>query len=230
MSENTQNEHKESIVTKSGGGFISFVQKNQKNLTYLGGAIVIGIVGFFAFRQFYIAPQEQEAQEALSVVQKQFELDSFALVVNGNGTDLSGPEIADDYSLTKAGNLAAFYSGISYLRTGKYEEAISYLKKFDSDDKLVGPIALGAIGSAEIELGNVEEGASYYMKAARHNKNEFTTPYFLKEAGLAYEKLENPEKALECYETIRKDFRESPEFAEIEKYIARAKAKAGKLD
>lgn len=59
------------------------------------------------------------------------EKDSFQLALQGNGADFIGfKAIADEYSSTKAGNLAAAYSGLSLYNLGKYDEAITYLKNF----------------------------------------------------------------------------------------------------
>ena len=39
-------------------------------------------------------------------------------------------DIADDYSSTKAGKLANYYAGLSYLYLGEFENAIDYLEDF----------------------------------------------------------------------------------------------------
>jgi tetratricopeptide (TPR) repeat protein len=208
----------------------TFIEKNGKILAIIGIALVVLVGGYFAFRFLYLAPQEQEAQELLFPMQKYFAADSFNSVVNGDGTNPSAVEIADDYGMTKAGNLAAFYAGISYRNLGQFQEAIDYLEKFDASDLVMRPLALGAMGDSYVELDDVEKGADLYMKAANTSKNEFSTPYFLKKAGQAYEKLGKAEKAVECYEEIKKDYQKAPEFIDIDKFIYRAKAAAGKLD
>ena len=42
--------------------------------------------------------------------------------------------IADEYSSTKAGNLAELYAGMSYAQMGNYEEAVKYLQNYDNCD------------------------------------------------------------------------------------------------
>ncbi len=54
-------------------------------------------------------------------------------------------------------------------------------------------------------------------------KNKFTTPVFLKKAGLVYEELKQYGKAVEVYELIKKDFKDTQEGQEMDKYIARAR-------
>lgn len=207
-----------------------FIQKNRNVLIGVVVALVLLVGGYIGFKQFFLKPQEEEAQVLLFKMQDYFEMDSFSTVVHGNGTDPSAVEIADDYGMTKAGNLAAYYAGISYLRLGEYQNAVDYLKKFNADDQIITPLAMGAIGDAYVELERIEDGASQYMKAARESENKFTTPYFLKKAGLAYEKAGKPGKAVDCYEEIKKEYENAQETQEIDKYLYRAKASAGELE
>lgn len=204
-----------------------FVQKNKKILSIVVGGLIVLVGGYVGYKQFVIAPQEEEAQAALFKVQQQFAVDSFALVVNGNGTDMSAVDIVDEYGMTKAGNLAAFMAGISYLRIGQFEEAYDYLDKFDSDDDVLGPFAIGLKGDALVEQDEVEKGVKLYEKAAKASKNELVTPYFLNKAGTAYMALGKAEDAKRVYTRIKEEFKDAPEAGEIDKYIARAVAKAG---
>jgi len=201
-----------------------FLQKNKKVLSIVLGAVVVIVAGFVGFKEFIIKPQEKEAQELIFRMQKYFEVDSFLTVVNGTDEFPGAVEIADDYAWTKSGNLAAYYAGISYLQLGEYEDAIDYLKKFKSKDMLFKPLALGATGDAYSELGELEKAASYYMKAAKFSKNEFTAPYFLKKAAQHFEELKEFEKATSAYEEIRAKYKDAPEAVDIDKFINRARA------
>ena len=59
------------------------------------------------------------------------------------------------------------------------KKAIEYLSKFDSDDEVLGPTALGAIGDAFADINQPKDALEYYEKAANKRDNEFTTPIFL---------------------------------------------------
>lgn len=207
-----------------------FFNSNRKTILYVLAGLVIGVVGYVGYTELIQKPAEQEAQSHLSIVQKQFEVDSFNLVVNGNGTDLSALDIIDEYGSTQAANLAHYYAGRSYLALGQFEEALDHLNSFSSDDKIVSSLALGLAGDAKSELGQYAEAADTYMKAALNNDNNMTSPMFLKKAGLHYEKAGDYEKAVRAYTRIQDDYKETPEFGEIIKYINRAKASGGLLD
>lgn len=214
------------------GGVELFYEKNKKSITYGGGAI-LAIVALFGFYKFYWLPgQETEAGSEAFFAQTYFEKDSFNLALNGginvqtadgSKTMMGFKDVADTYSSTKAGNTANYYAGICLLRTGKFEEAISYLEKFDASDDMLGPVAIGAIGDANMELKKIDEAIKFYLKAADKSSNSFTTPIYLKKAAFAYEQKANYTEALATYERLKNEFSKSTEAREVDKYIARTK-------
>jgi len=200
-----------------------YIEDNKKSLSIIIGVIIVIIGGYLGFKKFIVEPQEKEASEQIFMAEHFFETDSFNLALNGNGEYLGVLEIADEYSITKAGNLANYYAGMSYLHLGKFEDAIEYLKKFNSDDEIVMTMAIAGIGDANMELGNIDDAISYYVKATERRPNKFVTPMMLMKLGLAYEGQKEYAKALEAYETIQKEYSKSNEGRNIRKYIARAK-------
>lgn len=204
-----------------------FIENNQKMLTIIVAIVAVLILGFFGFKRLYLAPRQAEAQDQMFMAEKYFEMDSLNLALLGDGNYPGFLDIIDDYSLTKAGNLAKYYTGIIYLNLGDYENAIDYLESYKVKDKIIGPMAKGAIGDAYLELKEPENAVDHYLAAAKIDDNAFTAPLFLQKAGWTYEILQDYEAAVEMYEKIKTDYPKSNEAREIEKYIARAKAKAG---
>lgn len=213
-------------------GLEFFYEKNKKAITYGGGAI-LAIVAIFSFYKFYWLPgQEKEAANESFFAQTYFEKDSFMVALNGglNVQTADGPKImmgfkdlADNYSATKTGRLANYYAGICLLRTGKFEEAIEYLEKYNIKDEMIAPVAIGAIGDANMELNKIEEAIKFYLKAAEQSTNAFTTPLYLKKAGFAYEQKTNYPEALAAYERVKNEYPKSTEARDIDKFIARVK-------
>jgi tetratricopeptide (TPR) repeat protein len=201
-----------------------FIEKNQKNITIVL-IVIVAVVGIsLGYKRFIVSPKEKDAKNEIFAAEQYFEKDSFNLALNGDGNNLGFLDVIDKYKSTKPGKLARYYAGISYLKLGKYQEAIDELKKFTLKDKLVKPMAIGAIGDAYVELGNAKEGINYYTKAARENANSFTTPIFLMKAAELLEEGKEFKKAVILYEEIQKEYPESAEGRKIEKYIARAQA------
>ena len=202
---------------------VSYFQQNKKSLSIIGGAILVLIVAFFAYINFYKAPREQKAAKAIWKAQYYFEIDSFATAVNGDDEYLGFKAIADNYSGTETGNLACYYAGMCYLHLADYNNAIKYLEDFSSDDEMLYSLALGATGDAYMEIGNVDKAISKYEKAISNSDNNYSTPRFLKKAALVLESQGKFDKAAKNYERILNDYEASSEARDVEKYIERAK-------
>ena len=156
------------------------------------------------------------------MAQLYFQKDSFNLALNGDGQYAGFLDIAEEYSSTSIGNLANYYAGLCYLHTDDYENAIEYLEDFSSDDIILSSLALGCIGDAYMELGDQDKALDYYEDAAKNSDNDFTTPRFLMKQATVHELQENYDAALELYNIINDDFRDSREGQNVAKYIARA--------
>ncbi len=63
------------------------------------------------------------------------------------------------------------------------------------------------------------------MKAANSRENDLTTPYALAKAGIAYEEAKNYEDALDAYEKLSADYKNTPSAVQVEARIGRVKAK-----
>lgn len=228
--ENLQKEEErlESIESTLGSAEL-FIEKNQKAITGVIVAIVIVILAIFGYKKWYQEPREAKAQAAVFRAEALFENDDFATALNGNGNDVIGfLEVIDEFGGTKTANLAKYYAGVCYLNTGDFNNAIKYLGEFKGKDQLVKPLAMGAMGDANLELGNAAEAAKCYENAAKASKNSFTSPMMMIKAAYAYEMSENYAKALEMYKAVKADYPNSTEARDIEKYITAAQMKLTK--
>lgn len=210
-----------------------WIEKNNKPLFYGLVAIAVIILGFMAYNKFIAEPTELEASNELAFPRKHFDeaskasgvaVDSlYNLGLEGADGKYGFIDIASSFSGTKAGNLANYYAGISYLKMKKYEKAIEYLGNFNSDDELLGPTALGAIGDAFADINQPEDALEYYEKAANKKANEFTAPLFLYKAGLTALELKKYSKAETLFTTIKNKYSKSDQGKDIDKYINSAK-------
>jgi len=201
-----------------------FIFKNQKVIGIIVTIIIIAILGFFGYNKYYLEPKTSEAAEQMFNAQQYFEADSLDKALYGDGNSLGFIDISNEYGMTKPGNLANYYAGISFLKKGEYEEAIDYLKDFSANDHLISPMATGAIGDAYLELGEKDRAAAYYIEAANMDDNGFTSPLFLFRAGQVYELLEDYDEALAAYTKIKTKYFSSNEGRSIDKSISRIKA------
>jgi tetratricopeptide (TPR) repeat protein len=209
-----------------------WIEKNSKPLFYSLIGVVVVFLAFLGYTNYVVEPNETEASNELSFPRKHFNEAATA----GSGIDsllnlgLEGADgkygfldIADSYSNTSAGNLANYYAGVSYLQMKQYDKAIEYLSKFNSDDEMLGPVALGAIGDAFSDIDQQEDALEFYEKAANKKANEFTTPLFLYKAAQTAMSLKEYNKAEKLFTQIKENYSKSDQGRDIEKFINAAK-------
>ena len=160
-----QNEHLnvEDALTQSEAFLVKY--KNA----IIGGvvAVIIIVAGFIMYKNLYAEPREEKAQAALFKGQEYFEQDAYEQALNGDSIGYVGfLKVADEYSGTKAANLAKAYAGICYAQLGKYDEAVKMLDGFNGNDQMVAPAILGATGNCYAQLGQLDKAASTLISAA----------------------------------------------------------------
>jgi tetratricopeptide (TPR) repeat protein len=198
-----------------------FIEENQKSLMTIVGAIVGIVALFIVYQNFYIAPMEEEAQAEMYMAELYFQKDSFNLALNGDGQYLGFLDVADDYSSTNVGQLANYYAGLCYLNTADFDNAIEYLGDFSSDDIVLSSLALGCMGDAYMELGDVDAALDAYASAVSNSSNDFTAPRYMMKQALIHDANGDSDKALNLYKSIKNDYKTSREANGIEKYIAK---------
>ena len=201
-------------------GIEHYVETHPKLIIGIVGAVILIVGGFFGYR-YYVGGQDAVAQKEMFQAVRYFEADSLNLALNGDGNNLGFLQIVDDYGLTPAGNLANFYAGSIYLKQGKFPLAIFHLEDFKVDDLLVQARAYSLIGDAYMEQKQYEDAAKYYDKAAGYKPNKEFSPSYLMKAALAYEKLNNFDKAKAAYQTIIDTFWDSSEVQNAKKFKAK---------
>mgnify|MGYP001315026768 FL=1 len=201
-------------------GAENWLEQNSKLVIGVVAVLLVAVAGYFGF-MYYKSNQDAQAQREMFQAIYYFEADSLNLALNGGGNNLGFIDIIDEYKFSDAANLAHFYAGVSYLKQGNYEAARLYLQDFSSNDLLVQARAYSLIGDAYMEEENFEEAATYYDKAAAYKPNRFFTPTYLMKAALAYEKLNQAEKAKAAYDQIITKYWESSEYQNARKFKAK---------
>ncbi|GIV36647.1 MAG: hypothetical protein KatS3mg032_1026 [Cyclobacteriaceae bacterium] len=209
----------EAIADKLEGAEV-WLEKHPKLIAGIGIVLALAVGGYFAF-SYYKSTLEEEAQQQMFQAVFYFENDSLALALNGDGNNLGFIDIIDEYGITDAANLAHFYAGTAFLKQGKFEAARLYLEDFKSNDLLIQARAYSLIGDAYMEEQRYTEAARYYEKAANYKPNKYFTPAYLMKAALAYEKANQPEKAIQAYDEVISKYWESAEYQNARKLKAR---------
>ena len=202
------------------GSAENWLERNSKTVFGIVGIILLAVAGYFGFN-YYKKSQDAEAQPQMFQAVYYFEADSLNLALNGDGNNLGFLNIIDDYKYSKAANLAHFYAGVCYLKQGEFDAAILYLEDFSADDLLVQARAYSLIGDAHMEKAEYDDAVKFYTKAANYEPNKFYSPTYLMKAALAYEKLNQNDKAKETYSKIITEYWDSQEYQNAVKLKAR---------
>jgi len=210
-----------------------WVSKNQSYI--LSTIVVIAIcgLGYLAYNQFVVKPKEVSAANEMYYPQQYFDQalasttakDSlFTLALEGADGKYGFLDIIEEYSGTKAANLANYGAGMSYLNMNNYQEAITYLEDFSSEDAILGALAKGGLGDAFMQLDQPSDALDYYEAAVAHSKNEYTTPKFLYKAGVTALEMGDKSKALGFFERIKSEFPKSENANSINAFIGMSKS------
>jgi len=202
-----------------------FIETYQKQIIWVVSAILGIVVLYMSFHRFYVEKKSQEAAAQMFPAEQYFERDDWERALDGDGNNLGFTDVISDYRFTPSANLAKYYAGLCFLHLGEYEDAISFLSKFKSKDKILSSIALGSMGDAYAQLEEPNKAINFYKKAAERRNNDFTSPLYLLRAGILLENEGRLKEAGEMYERIKTDYAASTEGRNIDKYIARVKVK-----
>lgn len=188
-----------------------FIEKNYKMLLVIVGLIIIIIFG-----SMYMSSRNErmsgEASLYLSRVMDYYNSGNYETALNGSkeitirNEELIGlRKIADDYSGTPSGTVAAFYAGISSEKLSNTEDAKKYYNKaLSSESDVVVMGAYAGLGVIHEKENDFEKAANSFLQAAEvavENESKGRYTYF---AGLNYENLGENEKAKDYYMSIVK--------------------------
>lgn len=196
-----------------------FLEKNKKVFYIAGGIILALALIILAYNKFIYQPKCAEAQEQAFPAELNFQKGEFELALNGDGNVLGFADVIDSYG-AKAGKAVYMYAGVCELQLGNYENALSYLKKYNGREPVLAARAKACQGDAYVGLGNYSAAVKCFEDAASASDNVLAAGYLIK-AGLAYEKLGQNDKALECYKAVQDRYPQSMEAYDVERYISR---------
>lgn len=198
-----------------------FIEKNTKPLLIGLGVVVVVIGALCSYFFLYLPSQNNQAADAMFAAEQYYIQRDYDKALKGDGKNQGFISVGDEYSSTKSGKLAKYYTGRIYMEQGKFREAIPYLKAYNPDDEYMSAQVKSLIADCNIELNQMSDAIDNYKKAASIHPNDFNTPAILMKLAAAYEMTKDYNSALQTYKTIKQDYPASPEFREVEKYISR---------
>lgn len=201
-----------------------FLEKYSKPLSIAFGVLVLGVLGFFAYKQFVVAPKNIEAVKSFLAAQKNLSegKDKEAL----GGKSAANPGFIgtyNEYSNTNVGKLSAYNAGLLKFKEGKFQEAYDLLDKFSSDNKTLMAMKYGAMADAQSGLNKNDEALSLLDKASSASDDPYTTYYFTRKAGIVALGLKKNADAKKYFSVIDEKYQDydngmSDSYIEMTKY------------
>jgi tetratricopeptide (TPR) repeat protein len=200
-----------------------FWTKYQKQITIVLAVIVLGVGGWWGYRNFVVKPKAAKAVDAMYKAEEYYRMDSVQKALNGDGINWGFIRVIKEYGGTKAGNLAHFYAGDCYLQLGDFNNAVKYLKEYSSSAKQYQARTYKLLGDAYSELGKNDEAITNYKKAANHFPDDrYNAAEALFFAARLADHLGKSKEATDLYKEIKEKFYDQKSFAdEADKYLAK---------
>ncbi len=201
------------------------LEQNKKIIYYAGAAIVVVVAAVLAYIYLVRQPGIEEAQRQVS------QADMVLIMQSNPDSALTLYKRAADNSSYKPAKRAAQMAGVLLANQGKTDEAITYLEQGDAQGKIAGPAVKSRLADCYVDKKNYDKAISLYNEAiAMAGDNMNYTPLFMMKKATVQHATKKYADELATYEEIKAKF---PAYAmtqniNIDKYIERAKALAGK--
>ncbi len=199
--------------------------QNNKNIivwaSVIIAAVVVVVLGYvYGIRQ----PGIDAANEAVAQADITYMQGNDSLALN------QYMQVAEEHGYD-AGNRATLEAAILLFKKGDYQKAVEYLDNYNQKESLIGAASFSLKGDCYVNMDNLDEALNCYDNAiAASDSNPFYTPFFMIKKANVFRAQKNADAELEVYTEIKNKY---PQYAnayriDIDKYINRAKADAGK--
>ncbi|MCF0213526.1 MAG: tetratricopeptide repeat protein [Muribaculaceae bacterium] len=199
------------------------VQNNQKIILWFIIGIAAVVVLIFGYIYLIHKPSVEAANNAIG----QADIELF------NGNDSIAAEkymkVADEFG-HDAGNRAALSAAILLYQQKRYEDALNYLRKYDSNEEVIGASALSLEGDCYVNLKQYDNALKSFRAAVdASDKNPHYTPFFMMKEATVLRELKDYKAEAAVYAEIIKEY---PTYGDenridLEKYLRRAELAAG---
>jgi Tetratricopeptide repeat-like domain len=185
-----------------------FIEKYAKQISYAFGAVVLGVVGYYAYQQFVVAPQNQEATLSLVTAQSKVQKAQEEGMASGKTTTTSAPyqKVYDEFSGTNAGKLASYQAAITEFNNGSFQKAHDLMAEFSSDNDILMAMKFGLMADALANLKQNDQAAQLLDKAISASSDLYTSYLFTRKAGIFALANNKKEEAKKYFGNIEQKF------------------------
>lgn len=185
-----------------------FIEKNAKNIGFVFGAVVLGVLGYFGYQHFVVEPQNEEATIAYLNAQKNLLEGKDELALGGKATNPGFKGTSDNFAGTNAGKLSAYNAGLLEMKNGNFQKAYDLLDKFSSSNKVLMAMKHGAMADCLVELNKNDEALSQFDKAISASDDDYTAYYFTRKAGVLAIAVQKNDVAKKYFSLIEEKYQD----------------------
>lgn len=196
--------------------------KRIKIVTYTVAGVLIAMLLFFLYRQFFWKPSNEKSKDgywvALNYIAKDSTDKAIAALV----------PFVKRYDGKSGGEIGQYLLATQYMKRGKFKKALVNLEGVEVEDAYLSIMCIGLKGDCKSELKKYADAIEFYVQAADADDNDYTAPMYLFKAGGCAEKLKKYSLATELYTRIKDEYPTYANKKTIDKYIARASSNKAK--
>lgn len=161
-----------------------WLERNAKTLSIIFGALVLGVIGWFAYQNFIVEPRNEEAAKTYLAALKNLQQGKEKEALGGTAANPGFLGTYEEYGNTKVGKLAAFSAASLKYKQGKYQDAYNLLDGFSSPNKIYMALKYGAMADCQSNLNKNDDAMSLLEKAITASDDPYTAYFFTRKAGM----------------------------------------------
>lgn len=199
----------------------SWVEENRRLVGYVVGIPILLVAGLFLWN-LNLKESNEKATAKLSKVLPYYDQGRYEEAINGapqEGLIQGLVAVVNEHGNTKSGQIAKLYLANCYFAKSDYNKALELYLDANLDDKMLAASALGGAAACHEAMGQYEDAASYFEKAASKNMIGLQAPENLQHAAANYALAGKRERAAELLKKLKKEFPESTYARDIDRYL-----------
>lgn len=199
---------------------IGYFDENRNRIFIYVGALAIIILAVILYMN-YKSNKNEEASTQLARVITIYDGGAYLEAIEGKtGTKNIGlKKIVEQYGSTENGEIAKIYLANAYNNLGKLDEAKKYYEDYSGGSDVFKATALAGEAGYYASQKEYEKAGDLYKKAAYVSEENVMNADYLLRAGINFIDAGKKEEAKDLFNKIKKDYKTSTAFREIDKYL-----------
>ena len=216
----TKKQMKEDRLVTSYYNVKNFFLENQAKILIGVAAVALVVVAVTLFMNKR-ASDKKVAAGLLAKVIPLYDSGAFKDAIDGqpSSNTMGLKKIVDEYGSTENGETAKIYLANAYSMLGNNDEAYKMFDDYSGSNPLFKATSLAGKGGVLESRKEFDKAADLYKDAAKISKSNPENADYLLRAGIILLNSGKKEEAKAVFDTIKKDYKTSAAFSEIDRYL-----------